>query len=151
MENEKENRHFSYNRDSACTDAYRMWKAECGDGNRHIQQKKDKLQIGLSFDSFVIERWLRDRDMFVSTAQSLGAEVNVQVAGGEVEEQISQIEYFIQKKMDVIIIIPIDGDALYDVVKEAKSKGICVICYDRIIPNVNADLYITIDNEMVEH
>ena len=38
--------------------------------------------------------------------------------------------------MDVIIIIPIDGDALYDVVKEAKSKGICVICYDRIIPNV---------------
>ena len=64
--------------------------------------------------------------MFVSTAQSLGAEVNVQVAGGEVEEQISQIEYFIQKKMDVIIIIPIDGDALYDVVKEAKSKGICV-------------------------
>ena len=111
--------------------------------------EEDKLQIGLSFDSFVIERWLRDRDMFVSTAQSLGAEVNVQVAGGVVDEQISQIEYFIQKKMDVIVIIPIDGDALYDVVKEAKSKGIYVICYDRITPNVNADLYITIDNEMV--
>ena len=43
-------------------------------------KEEDKLQIGLSFDSFVIERWLRDRDMFVSTAQSLGAEVNVQVA-----------------------------------------------------------------------
>ena len=44
--------------------------------------EEKKLQIGLSFDSFVIERWLRDRDMFVSTAQGLGAEVNVQVAGG---------------------------------------------------------------------
>ena len=65
--------------------------------------EEDKLQIGLSFDSFVIERWLRDRDMFVSTAQSLGAEVNVQVAGGEVEEQISQIEYFIQKKIRLVI------------------------------------------------
>ena len=108
-----------------------------------------KVQIGLSFDSFVIERWIRDRDMFVSTAQSLGAEVNVQVAGGVVEEQISQIEYFIQKKMDVIVIVPIDGDALHDVVKEAKSRGICVVCYDRIVPNVNADLYVTIDNEMV--
>lgn len=113
------------------------------------ESEEDKLQIGLSFDSFVIERWLRDRDMFVSTAQSLGAEVNVQVAGGEIEEQISQIEYFIKKKMDVIVIIPIDGDALYDVVKEAKSQGISVICYDRIIPNVDADLYVTIDNEMV--
>ena len=113
------------------------------------KEDTDKLQIGLSFDSFVIERWLRDRDMFVSTAQGLTAEVNVQVAGGEVEEQISQIEYFIQKKMDVIVIIPIDGDALYDVVKEAQAAGISVVCYDRIIENVGADLYITIDNEKV--
>ena len=125
----------------------------CGDQDETAEtdqaSEEDKLQIGLSFDSFVIERWLRDRDMFVSTAQSLGAEVNVQVAGGVVDEQISQIEYFIQKKMDVIVIVPIDGDALYDAVKEAKSKGIYVVCYDRIVPNVNADLYVTIDNEMV--
>ena len=127
--------------------------AGCGSQSEEAETEdkveEKKVQIGLSFDSFVIERWLRDRDMFVSTAQSLGAEVNVQVAGGVVEEQISQIEYFIQKKMDVIVIIPIDGEALYDVVKEARDKGIRVVCYDRIIPNVNADLYITIDNEMV--
>ena len=77
--------------------------AGCGSKPQELQKEEakeeDKLQIGLSFDSFVIERWLRDRDMFVSTAQSLGAEVNVQVAGGVVEEQISQIEYFIKKKM----------------------------------------------------
>ena len=75
--------------------------AGCGNKPQEPQKEEakeeDKLQIGLSFDSFVIERWLRDRDMFVSTAQSLGAEVNVQVAGGVVEEQISQIEYFIKK------------------------------------------------------
>ena len=127
--------------------------AGCGSKQQEPQQEEakeeDKLQIGLSFDSFVIERWLRDRDMFVSTAQSLGAEVNVQVAGGVVEEQISQIEYFIKKKMDVIVVIPIDGDALYDVMKEAKDKGIHVICYDRMVGNINADLYITIDNEKV--
>ena len=79
---------------------------ECSTAQREPERQKkreDKLQIGLSFDSFVIERWLRDRDMFVSTAQSLGAEVNVQVAGGVVEEQISQIEYFIKKNMDVIV------------------------------------------------
>ena len=87
--------------------------------------------------------------MFVSTAQRLGAEVNVQVAGGVVEEQISQIEYFIKKNMDVIVVIPIDGNALYDVLKEAREMGIYIICYDRIVENVNADLYITIDNEKV--
>jgi len=30
------------------------------------------LQIGLSIDSFVIERWIRDRDVFVSAAKELG-------------------------------------------------------------------------------
>ena len=54
----------------------------CGSEEQVAKKEEDtaeeKLQIGLSFDSFVIERWLRDRDMFVSTAQSLGAEVNVQ-------------------------------------------------------------------------
>jgi len=108
-----------------------------------------RLQIGLSFDSFVIERWLRDRDMFVSTAQSLGADVNVQVAGGDVDEQISQIEYFIQKKMDVIVIIAVDGDALKDVVNDAISNGIRVICYDRLVYDVDADLYISFDNRQV--
>ena len=127
--------------------------AGCGSKPQESQKEEakeeDKLKIGLSFDSFVIERWLRDRDMFVSTAQSLGAEVNVQVAGGVVEEQISQIEYFIKKKMNVIVVIPIDGNALYDVLKEAREMGIYIICYDRIVENVNADLYITIDNEKV--
>ncbi|MCC8138124.1 MAG: substrate-binding domain-containing protein [Clostridiales bacterium] len=105
-----------------------------------------RLQIGLSFDSFVIERWLRDRDMFVSTAQSLGADVNVQVASGDSGEQISQVEYFIQKGMDVIVIIAVDGDALKDVVNKAIDSGIRVICYDRLISDVNADLYISFDN-----
>lgn len=125
----------------------------CGSADEKVAetevQSEEKLQIGLSFDSFVIERWLRDRDMFVSTAQSLGAEVDVQVAGGDVEEQISQIEYFIKKGVDVIAIISIDGEALGDVVQEAMNQGIKVISYDRLIDNVGTDLYVSFDNEMV--
>ncbi|MCD7736846.1 MAG: substrate-binding domain-containing protein [Lachnospiraceae bacterium] len=113
------------------------------------EETEARLQIGLSFDSFVIERWLRDRDMFVSTAQSLGADVNVQVAGGDSDEQISQIEYFIQKKMDVIVIVAVDGDALKDAVNKAIDAGIRVICYDRLISDVDADLYISFDNRQV--
>lgn len=110
---------------------------------------KDKIQIGMSFDSFVIERWQRDRDVFVSKAKELGADVNVQNANGDVQEQISQIEYFIEKKMDVIVIICINSDGLSDVVAKAKEEGIKVICYDRMINGGNADLYISFDNEQV--
>ena len=87
-------------------------------------QEEKKIQIGLTFDSFVIERWQRDRDVFVSVAKELGAEVNVQNANGDVEEQKRQIEYFIQKGMDVIVIIAIDPEALRESVAKAQDAGI---------------------------
>lgn len=111
--------------------------------------KKETIQIGLSIDSLVIERWSREKDLFVSKAQELGAEVNVQNANGEVEEQIKQIEYFIDKKMDVIVVIAIDDIALKDVIAKAKKSGVKVIAYDRLIRNANVDLYISMDNEKV--
>ena len=54
--------------------------------NEQRQDEEEKIQIGMSFDSFVIERWQRDRDVFVSTAKEKGAEVNVQNANGDVEK-----------------------------------------------------------------
>ena len=112
-------------------------------------EKEDKIQIGMSFDSFVIERWQRDRDIFVSMAKELGAEVNVQNANGDIEEQKKQIDYFIKKEMDVIVIICIDSEGLKEHVQKAKDAGIKIIAYDRLINNADVDLYISFDNEMV--
>ena len=118
-------------------------------GKSSKADEQDKIQIGMCFDSFVIERWQRDRDVFVSAAKELGAEVNVQNANGDVEQQKKNIDYFIKKGMDVIVIISIDPDELIESVKKAKDAGIKVIAYDRPIPKAGADLYISFDNEMV--
>lgn len=126
--------------------------AGCGkaeSGRENVEGEEKKIQIGLSFDSFVIERWQRDRDVFVSVAKELGAEVNVQNANGVVEEQKRQIDYFIQKEMDVIVIIAIDPSSLRESVSKAKAAGIKVVSYDRLIDDADVDLYISFDNEMV--
>ena len=127
--------------------------AGCGSMEKEMTEgekdKEDKIQIGLCFDSFVIERWQRDRDIFVSMAKELGAEVNVQNANGDIEQQRKQIDYFIDKGMDVIAIICIDSNTQSDCVKKAKDAGIRVIAYDRLIRNADVDLYISFDNEKV--
>ena len=109
----------------------------------------DKLMIGMSFDSFIIERWTRDRDVFVSVAKELGADVNVQNANGNLEEQRKQIRYLIDEGVDVLVIIAIDGYGLSDEVKLAKENKIKVIAYDRLICNADVDLYISFDNNRV--
>ena len=117
--------------------------------DENVAEEEERIQIGMSFDSFVIERWQRDRDVFVSMAKELGAEVNVQNANGDLEEQKNQIDYFIKKDMDVIVIICIDSAGLNEHVKKAKAAGIKVIAYDRLITDADVDLYISFDNEMV--
>ena len=113
------------------------------------QKETEGLKIGMSFDSFVIERWLRDRDFFELTAKNLGAEVNVQVANGDPQEQISQIQYFMKKNVDVIVVIAVDGEDISQIVSEARKQGIRGISYDRLVMNAGTDLYISFDNEKV--
>lgn len=125
----------------------------CGESQEQekdaVQGTDGRMQIGLSFDSFVIERWLRDRDVFVSTAKELGADVNVQNANGDSKQQISQLEYLIEKGVDALVIVAVDCDALSETVQKAKNQGIYVVCYDRLIQNAKSDLYISFDNEIV--
>lgn len=111
--------------------------------------KDGELKIGITFDTFVLERWIRDRDVFVSTAEKLGATVNVQNANGDVEKQKEQIEKFIEDEMDVIVIVAVDCYQMTEEVTKAKNAGIDVISYDRMIQGCSTDLYITVDNEEV--
>jgi len=108
-----------------------------------------KLTIGLCMDSLIIERWQIDRDVFMAKAKELGADVIVQNAGSDSNEQINQIKYLIEQGVDVLVIVPNDSDALVPVVGMAKKKGIKVISYDRIIRKGNVDLYVTFDSERV--
>ncbi|MCR5238083.1 MAG: substrate-binding domain-containing protein [Lachnospiraceae bacterium] len=119
-------------------------------GEPENEEKSDEsVQIGIAFDSFLIERWERDRDIFVSRARDLGATVNVQNANGDVEKQKSQMKYLIEKQMDVIVLIAVDSSALKKEVQEARNAGIKVIAYDRLVTDTPLDLYISFDNEAV--
>lgn len=127
--------------------------AGCGNALSNTEEKEtggqEKIQIGMIFDNFIMERWQRDRDVFVSTAKELGAEVNVQNANSSVDEQITLMEYFIKKKVDAIVLIPIDSLPLVPYVKKAQDAGIKVISYDRLVVGAMPDLYISFDNKRV--
>lgn len=115
-----------------------------------MEAEEDIVKIGMCFDSFVIERWERDRDAFVAKCtDELGAEVNVQCANGDLEVQIDQIDYLIGEGVDVIVIVAVESEGISEAVQRAKVAGIKVIAYDRMVYDANVDLYITFDNTKV--
>lgn len=107
------------------------------------------VKIGMVIDDLRLERWQKDRDIFVDKAESLGAKVYVQSANGNEQAQISQIENMISRGVDVLVIIPTNGEVLSNVIKEAKRDGIDVLAYDRLINNADIDFYLSFDNEKV--
>lgn len=126
----------------------------CGAGNKvekQSDQNASKLEIGFLFDTFSLERWQRDRDIFVSAATDLGADVNVQNANGDIQKQKEQFEYFIRKHVDAIVIVQVadDEEDLRAEIEKAKQERIPVIAYDRLVKNADVDLYISFDNEQV--
>ncbi len=108
-----------------------------------------QIKIGMAVDDLRLERWQKDRDIFVDKAKSLGADVFVQSSNGNEETQMSQIENMINRGVDVLVIIPYNGNVLSNVITEAKQAGIKVLAYDRMINNADVDFYISFDNEKV--
>lgn len=120
-------------------------------GNNTTAQpnKSGKIRIGLSMDTLKEERWQKDRDLFVKRAEELGAEVMVQAADGKDETQVKQAESLLTQGIDVLVVIPHNGEVAASIVEAAKRKNVPVISYDRLIKNSEPDLYISFDNEKV--
>ncbi len=108
-----------------------------------------EVKIGMAIDDLRLERWQKDRDIFVINAEAFGAIAFAQSANGNEETQMSQIENMINRGVDVLVIIPYNGQVLSNVIKEAKQEGIKVLAYDRMINNADIDFYISFDNEKV--
>lgn len=107
------------------------------------------LTIGLSVADLTLERWQHDRDIFLETAESLGAEVIVQSADGNEAEQTSQVENMLTQGIDALVIIAHNSDSIGAVAAEAQAEGIPVIAYDRMINNAEIEAYISFDNVRV--
>ncbi|RSL34990.1 sugar ABC transporter substrate-binding protein [Salibacterium salarium] len=103
--------------------------------------------IGISMPTQSSERWVNDGDNMVSELEELGYETNLQYGEDVVEDQVSQIENMITEGVDALVIAPIDGEALTNVLDMAQNSDIPVIAYDRLIMNhEHVSYYATFDN-----
>lgn len=106
--------------------------------------------VGIAMPTKSSERWVRDGENMVDQFEKLGYKTDLQYAQDVVENQVSQIENMITKGVDLLVIASIDGEALTDVLKQAKKQEIPVIAYDRLIMNSeHVSYYATFDNFQV--
>ncbi len=114
-----------------------------------FEQNDEKLIIGFSLGTLKEERWLKDRDILIAKVKEMGADIIVQNANNDDQDQLKQVKYLLEQNIDVLIIVPNDLEKALSAVELAKRQGVKVISYDRLVLKSNADLYISFDNQKV--
>ncbi|ARP50620.1 MULTISPECIES: substrate-binding domain-containing protein [Caproicibacterium] len=102
--------------------------------------------IGLSVSTLNNPFFVTLSDGAKAEAKKLGVQVTVADAGNDTAKQTNDIEDLISKNIGVLIVNPVDSDAVSNAVKDAKSKGIKVISVDRVVNGVDVDCKIASDN-----
>ena len=106
---------------------------------------KDQIKIGISLGP-LHERWEKDRDYLKENFEAKGARVIIKEANNDEALQKEQFLDLIKSKVDVIIIVAVNSNAAGALVQVAKSNGVKVIAYDRLIKNCDLDYYVSFDN-----
>ena len=79
-------------------------------------------------------------------AAALGVKMTVADAGDDAAKQTSDIEDLVSSGISVLIVNPVDSDAVTGAVEAAKAKGVKVISVDRAVNGVEIDCQIASDN-----
>jgi len=120
------------------------------DGGSTESTESNGKKIGVAMPTQSSERWIADGDNMKSQLEALGYEVDLQYAEDDVQAQVSQIENLLAGGVDCLVVAAVDSSALVNVLASAKSAGVPVIAYDRLLMDTDAvSYYATFDNKGV--
>jgi D-xylose transport system substrate-binding protein len=101
--------------------------------------------IAVSWKTFQEERWKTDAAAIKAAVEAAGDKYVDTDAQGSAQKQAADIEGLISQKVDVIMVVAFDSDAILPSIKAINDAGIKAIAYDVQFEDPNA-LYVTFDN-----
>lgn len=115
-----------------------------GSGNN--ESKEGDGTIGLSVSTLRNPFFVTLSEGAEAKAEAEGVKLTVADAGDDAAKQVSDIEDLCSKGISVLIVNPVDSDAVAPAVEDAIAKGIKVISVDRVVNGVDVDCAIASDN-----
>ena len=105
--------------------------------------------VGVSWNNYSQERWKKaDEPAMTKAIEAKGGKYIRADANDKAEQQTTDIANLINQGAKVLIVLAKDSEAIKPAIADAKSKGVAVIAYDRLIEDPNT-FYITFDNKKV--
>ena len=101
--------------------------------------------IAVSWKTFQEERWKTDEAAIKSAVEAAGNKYVSTDAQNSAQKQAADIAGLISQKVDVVLVVAFDSDAILPSIKALNDAGIKSIAYDVQFEDPSA-LYVTFDN-----
>lgn len=112
-------------------------------------QPEDKFLIGVSQCSQDEWRNKQNEEMLRQAAVERNMELEIRSVKDDSKKQIEDIRYFLDKKVDLLIVSPNETDAITPIVSEVYDAGIPVIVIDRKMNSNKYTAFIGADNVQI--
>lgn len=116
------------------------------DGKENVREGSSGNVIGFSVSTLNNPFFVTLTEGAKKAASEKNVELVVVDAGDDAAKQTSDIEDLVSRNVGVLIVNPVDSDAVAPAVKSAMSQGIKVIAVDRGVNGVDVDCQIASDN-----
>ena len=116
-------------------------------GQKEADAKDDTITIGFAVSTLSNDFFVMMKDGGDAKASELGIEVVTLDAQDSSEKQANQVSDLINKKVDLIILNPVDSDACITSVYAANDAGIPVITVTRMSNDGEVVQHLDIDNK----
>ncbi|SFE21239.1 ribose-binding protein [Lentibacillus persicus] len=109
-------------------------------------ESDDSVKVGLSISTLNNPFFVTLRDGAESAAEEAGYEIVVTDAQDDASSQLSDIEDLLQQNIDVLLVNPVDSEAVVTAVESANSQDVPVITVDRSADGGEVVTHIASDN-----
>ncbi|MEI0579922.1 D-ribose ABC transporter substrate-binding protein [Brachyspira pilosicoli] len=123
-----------------------MFSCGSSNSNEGNNNNNNGVSVGLSVSTLNNPFFVSLSEGAKAKAKELNINLNVVNASDDTAKQASDIEDLISKNVKVIIVNPVDSDAVAPAVESAIAANIPVIALDRIVNGVEVDAQIASDN-----
>ena len=96
------------------------------------KKRKDQPVIGISFETLQTEYWVASFEAIKAECRKNNLDYIVSVANGDAYRQFEQVNNFISRGVDGIVISPKDSHTIIPIIKACNRAGIPISVYNRM-------------------
>jgi ribose transport system substrate-binding protein len=115
-----------------------------GGGNKDAGNKQ--LYVGFSAGYSMVQHWELEMKGCQAAADEAGIKFEYQFANGDLQKQVADVENFVEKGINMLIIGPCNSEGIVPTINEIKAKGVPVMTSDIGISGTSVVAHVASDN-----